>query len=120
MPDRPFQGAQRLDHRHQLHAVVRRVRLVPALFRDDLDRLQGAIRPRFAQDGEKGGRVISYWEKPEQPQSDWASMTILCFKPEVLYQALMSFLGLSEEYPIIKVGTAQMGEAVVAALKAQG
>ncbi len=40
------------------------------------------------EDGEKGGRVISYWEKPEQPQSDWASMTILCFKPKVLYAAL--------------------------------
>ncbi len=28
------------------------------------------------------------WEKPVEPQSNWASMTILCFKPEVLYRAL--------------------------------
>ena len=40
------------------------------------------------EDGDRGGRVINYWEKPDQPQSDWASMTILCFKPEVLYEAL--------------------------------
>jgi glucose-1-phosphate adenylyltransferase len=40
------------------------------------------------EDGARGGRVINYWEKPDEPQSDWASMTILCFKPEVLYEAL--------------------------------
>lgn len=40
------------------------------------------------EDGLRGGRVRHYWEKPENPQSEWASMTILCFKPEVLCQAL--------------------------------
>ena len=40
------------------------------------------------EDGDNGGRVIGYWEKPDKPQSDWASMTVLCFKPEVLYYAL--------------------------------
>lgn len=40
------------------------------------------------EDGDLGGRVINYWEKPEVPESDWASMTVLCFKPEVLYEAL--------------------------------
>jgi glucose-1-phosphate adenylyltransferase len=40
------------------------------------------------EDGDLGGRVTSYWEKPEEPKSGWASMTILCFKPSVLYQAL--------------------------------
>ncbi|MDK9709295.1 MAG: sugar phosphate nucleotidyltransferase [Desulforhopalus sp.] len=40
------------------------------------------------EDGDRGGRVVNYWEKPENPESDWASMTVLCFKPEVLYQAL--------------------------------
>lgn len=40
------------------------------------------------EDGSRGGRVVQYWEKPSDPQSDWASMTILCFKPEVLYRAL--------------------------------
>jgi glucose-1-phosphate adenylyltransferase len=40
------------------------------------------------EDGARGGRVTHYWEKPDQPESPWASMTVLCFKPEVLYEAL--------------------------------
>lgn len=40
------------------------------------------------EDGDRGGRVVQYWEKPENPESEWASMTILCFKPQVLYDAL--------------------------------
>jgi glucose-1-phosphate adenylyltransferase len=40
------------------------------------------------EDGDRGGRVVNYWEKPRQAESEWASMTILCFKPEVLYRAL--------------------------------
>lgn len=41
------------------------------------------------EDGKQGGRVKQYWEKPDNPESGWASMTILCFKPEVLYNALV-------------------------------
>ncbi len=40
------------------------------------------------EDGDRGGKIESYDEKPENPQSDWASLTVLCFKPEVLYKAL--------------------------------
>jgi len=40
------------------------------------------------EDGERGGRVLAYWEKPQEPQSAWASLTVLCFRPEVLYRAL--------------------------------
>jgi glucose-1-phosphate adenylyltransferase len=40
------------------------------------------------EDGERGGRVLSYWEKPAEPQSRWASLTVLCFRPEVLCRAL--------------------------------
>jgi len=40
------------------------------------------------EDGSLGGRVLGYWEKPEKPEHDWASMTIFCFKPEVLYEEL--------------------------------
>ncbi|MBU0663847.1 MAG: glucose-1-phosphate adenylyltransferase [Proteobacteria bacterium] len=40
------------------------------------------------EDGERGGRVLSYWEKPVEPQSRWASLTVLCFRPEVLCRAL--------------------------------
>jgi len=38
--------------------------------------------------GSGGGRMLAYWEKPEVPQSCWASLTVLCFRPEVLYHAL--------------------------------
>ncbi len=34
------------------------------------------------------GRLTSYEEKPEKPRSNLASLTILCFKPEVLYSVL--------------------------------
>ncbi|MDP3481231.1 MAG: sugar phosphate nucleotidyltransferase [Desulfoprunum sp.] len=40
------------------------------------------------EDGERGGRVTDYWEKPVNPQSEWVSLTVLCFKPEVLYKVL--------------------------------
>jgi len=40
------------------------------------------------EDGARGGRVEEYWEKPQDPESDWASLTVLCFRPEVLYRAL--------------------------------
>lgn len=40
------------------------------------------------EDGGRGGRVVDYWEKPTKAESEWASMTILCFKPEVLFYAL--------------------------------
>lgn len=40
------------------------------------------------EDGPRGGRVVNYWEKPDQPQTDWVSLTVLCFKPEVLYKML--------------------------------
>ncbi len=40
------------------------------------------------EDGELGGRVTQYWEKPETPEADWASLTVLIFKPEVLYRVL--------------------------------
>jgi len=40
------------------------------------------------EDGETGGRLLNYWEKPESPEADWASLTVLVFKPEVLYRAL--------------------------------
>jgi glucose-1-phosphate adenylyltransferase len=42
------------------------------------------------EDGDRGGRVTDYWEKPESPKSDWISLTVLCFKPEVLYKMLSS------------------------------
>ncbi len=40
------------------------------------------------EDGKQGGRVTDYWEKPENPEAGWASLTVLVFKPEILYEAL--------------------------------
>lgn len=40
------------------------------------------------EDGERGGRVLQYREKPESPTFNWASMTVYCFKPAVLYELL--------------------------------
>ncbi len=37
------------------------------------------------EDGSLGGRVLEYLEKPPHADLEWASMTIFCFKPEVLY-----------------------------------
>ncbi|HKJ65096.1 MAG TPA: sugar phosphate nucleotidyltransferase [Desulfopila sp.] len=40
------------------------------------------------EDGERGGKIEGYWEKPEEPSSDWVSLTVMCFRPEVLYKEL--------------------------------
>lgn len=40
------------------------------------------------EDGTRGGRLLNYQEKHEEPEGEWSSLTVLCFKPEVLYQAL--------------------------------
>ncbi len=40
------------------------------------------------EDGERGGRLVHYEEKTENPEGEWSSLTVLCFKPEILYQAL--------------------------------
>ena len=42
------------------------------------------------EDGELGGRVVRYSEKPGSPEFNWASMTVFCFKPKVLYEVLES------------------------------
>lgn len=50
--------------------------------------------PRFGvaaiddEDGATGGKVTLYQEKPRQPECNWASMTIFCFKPQLLYAVL--------------------------------
>ena len=42
----------------------------------------------IADDSEEGGRMLSYEEKPAEPKSNWASLTVLCFRPNVLFDAL--------------------------------
>jgi len=36
----------------------------------------------------EGGRILSYEEKPATPRANWASLTVLCFRPGVLYEVL--------------------------------
>ncbi|MFZ5759382.1 MAG: glucose-1-phosphate adenylyltransferase family protein [Thermodesulfobacteriota bacterium] len=40
------------------------------------------------EDGEVGGRVLQYREKPDRPKFNWASLTVFCFKPKVLLDVL--------------------------------
>jgi len=40
------------------------------------------------EDGDRGGRLVTYQEKSDNPEGEWSSLTVLCFKPEILYQAL--------------------------------
>ncbi len=40
------------------------------------------------EDGERGGRIHQYREKPASPTSNWASMTVYCFKAQTLYDVL--------------------------------
>ena len=40
------------------------------------------------EDGDRGGKLITYQEKSENPEGEWSSLTVLCFKPRVLYQVL--------------------------------
>jgi glucose-1-phosphate adenylyltransferase len=37
---------------------------------------------------DKGGRLVHYEEKPKVPRGNLASLTIICFRPEVLYEIL--------------------------------
>lgn len=40
------------------------------------------------EDGERGGKLVTYQEKTENPEGEWSSLTVLCFKPEILYKVL--------------------------------
>ena len=42
----------------------------------------------IADEGRDGGRMLSYEEKPAAPRSNWASLTVFCFRPSVLAEVL--------------------------------
>lgn len=42
----------------------------------------------IADDSNDGGRMLSYEEKPKEPKDSWASLTVFCFRPTVLYEVL--------------------------------
>jgi len=63
--------------------------LTMACLRVDLDRAHRfGVADIDDEDGERGGRLLRYAEKPARPEFNWASMTIYCFRPKVLYEAL--------------------------------
>jgi len=42
----------------------------------------------IADEDSDGGRMLSYEEKPAAPKSNWASLTVFCFRPSVLSEVL--------------------------------
>ncbi len=42
----------------------------------------------IANDFDDGGRMLSYEEKPAAPKGQWASLTVFCFRPSVLFEVL--------------------------------
>lgn len=42
----------------------------------------------IGDDFEDGGRMLSYEEKPVAPKGCWASLTVFCFRPSVLFEVL--------------------------------
>ncbi|MEM2900255.1 MAG: sugar phosphate nucleotidyltransferase, partial [Thermoplasmata archaeon] len=50
------------------------------------------------EDGDKGGRLIGYEEKPAEPKSDWASMTVFVFDTTYLISKLEENDRLGEGY----------------------
>jgi len=51
--------------------------------------------------GQPGGRLLEYWEKPDQPSSSWASLTIYLFRPQVLFEILRQS---TAERPLLEFG----------------
>ncbi|HFQ82340.1 MAG TPA: glucose-1-phosphate adenylyltransferase [Desulfobacterales bacterium] len=64
------------------------------------------------EDGETGGRVLDYDEKPANPRFNWASMTIFCFKPRVLYETLAANAAEDESF--------EFGQDIIPRLLAAG
>lgn len=63
------------------------------------------------EDGSTGGKVLNYQEKQIDPEGEWSSLTVLCFKPEVLYKALEENQG-DDSY--------EFGKNIIPRLLAQG
>ncbi|MFZ5517381.1 MAG: glucose-1-phosphate adenylyltransferase family protein [Candidatus Zhuqueibacterota bacterium] len=50
------------------------------------------------EDGHSGGRITAYHEKPTQPTSSWASLTIYIFNTDVLKRCLLQFANNSKSF----------------------
>lgn len=52
----------------------------------------------FSEADESGGRLAEYAEKPIEPISQWASLTIYLFRPEVLYEVAETLIAGQQKY----------------------
>lgn len=62
--------------------------LTAAFIEVDLNEAHRFGVAEIADDDALGGRLLSYDEKPAKPRSRWASLTVFCFRPQVLYDIL--------------------------------
>jgi glucose-1-phosphate adenylyltransferase len=79
-----------MDYRQMIHYHKRQDADLTAAF-VNLPPQRSASRfgvAEIADDCPEGGRLLSYEEKPLQPKGEWASLTVLCFKPQVLFDML--------------------------------
>ncbi len=65
----------------------------------------------IADDHAEGGRLLSYEEKPADPKGEWASLTVLCFRPQVL-TAVLKENQISSSY--------EFGRDIIPMMMAQG
>ncbi len=64
------------------------------------------------EDGERGGRLLRYAEKPAEPEFNWASLTVYCFRARVLYEAL--------EYNAVHDDSHEFGRDIIPRLLREG
>ncbi len=62
--------------------------LTAAFIEVDLNEAHRFGVAEIADDDALGGRLINYDEKPAKPRGRWASLTVFCFRPQVLYDIL--------------------------------
>lgn len=56
------------------------------------------------EDGNSGGRVVSYYEKPTREQCEWASMTVYVFRTEFLLSCLKETIPLRKTRESVEFG----------------
>ncbi len=78
-----------MDYRRMIRYHRRRnADLTAAFIRVPLEEASRFGVAEIESGDKEGGRLLSYEEKPDAPKGHWASLTVLCFKPQVLYDML--------------------------------
>jgi glucose-1-phosphate adenylyltransferase len=79
-----------MDYRHLIHFHRQQDADLTAAF-INVEKKSSAHRfgvAEIADDHPEGGRLLSYEEKPAEPKGEWASLTVLCFRPKALSTVL--------------------------------